>query len=261
MDAESRAYTMSTPTKRRRTNAYRSSPQAVGSIDFFFGKQKAKLDSEALENGVDNRVHSQVQSPDKSTHKIIKSACEDEELARRLQNEWDKEEKELKGGDLAKLEEKLPNASSLPLQKPSNTSTELNSSPNHQESPSSPTHAAEISELYPGKKVTSAPEKKATLSLQATAAAENSASSTIPFDVSPLTFNPGEYVPALRKNWAIEDGDASYGLLTRCFILVNSTQSRIKIVDTLVNFLRTVIEGDPESLLPAVSDGIPFDVP
>jgi DNA ligase-1 len=40
--------------------------------------------------------------------------------------------------------------------------------------------------------------------------------------------------------------------LTRCFILINSTTSRIKIVDTLVNLLRTIIEGDPSSLLPAV---------
>ncbi|KAK5240405.1 hypothetical protein LTR16_010679, partial [Cryomyces antarcticus] len=30
------------------------------------------------------------------------------------------------------------------------------------------------------------------------------------------------------------------------------TQSRIKIVDTLVNLLRVIIEGDPDSLLPAV---------
>jgi len=33
---------------------------------------------------------------------------------------------------------------------------------------------------------------------------------------------------------------------------VNSTTSRIKIVDTLVNFLRIIIEGSPTSLLPAV---------
>ena len=35
-------------------------------------------------------------------------------------------------------------------------------------------------------------------------------------------------------------------------MLVNSTQSRIKIVDTLVNLLRVIIEADPKSLLPTV---------
>lgn len=67
-----------------------------------------------------------------------------------------------------------------------------------------------------------------------------------------MTFDPSRYLPDLKNCWAAHSGEASYSLLTRCFILVNSTQSRIKIVDTLVNFLRTIIEGDPESLLPAV---------
>jgi DNA ligase-1 len=35
-------------------------------------------------------------------------------------------------------------------------------------------------------------------------------------------------------------------------VLVNSTTSRIRIVDTLVNTIRLLIEGDPPSLLPAV---------
>jgi DNA ligase-1 len=57
----------------------------------------------------------------------------------------------------------------------------------------------------------------------------------------------------LKKQWAQQEGGhITYALLTQGFILINSTQSRIKIVDTLVNLLRTIIEGDPESLLPAV---------
>lgn len=44
-------------------------------------------------------------------------------------------------------------------------------------------------------------------------------------------------------------------------MLVNSTQSRIKIVDTLVNLLRTIIEGDPDSLLPTVCIYTSYNLP
>jgi len=67
-----------------------------------------------------------------------------------------------------------------------------------------------------------------------------------------LTFEPAKYIEDLQGHWAAEGGNASYALLTKCFVLVNSTQSRIKIVDTLVNLLRVIIEGDPSSLLPTV---------
>ncbi len=76
----------------------------------------------------------------------------------------------------------------------------------------------------------------------------------MPFDESPLTFNLAKYVTELQGHWAAEGGDASYAILTRCFVLVNSTQSRIKIVDTLVNLLRVIIEADPNSLLPTVGE-------
>ena len=77
-------------------------------------------------------------------------------------------------------------------------------------------------------------------------------SETIPFDESPLVFDPSKYIPQLKESWANDGGDASYALLTRCFVLVNGTQSRIKIVDALVNCIRLLIEADPESLLPMV---------
>jgi hypothetical protein len=109
----------------------------------------------------------------------------------------------------------------------------------------------DISILAPKNVFTSLGPKN-NLSLQSTGSAEDEISSKIPFDESPLTFDPQKYVPDLQKHWAAEDGNASYALLTRCFVLVNSTQSRIKIVDTLVNLLRTLIEGDPTSLLPTV---------
>jgi len=95
-------------------------------------------------------------------------------------------------------------------------------------------------------------KSKKTLTLQSVGSAEETLSSNIPFDESPLTFNPSKYVADLQVHWAAEGGDASYALLTRCFVLVNGTQSRIKIVDTLVNLLRVLIESDPGSLLPTV---------
>ncbi|KYG40290.1 hypothetical protein M433DRAFT_41420, partial [Acidomyces richmondensis BFW] len=99
-----------------------------------------------------------------------------------------------------------------------------------------------------------APEngKRDTLSLQSIIAEEDRISFTVPFDQSPLLFDPQRYLPSLRKLWDAEGGAVTYAILTHCFVLVNATQSRIKIVDTLVNFIRTMIEGDPESLLPAV---------
>lgn len=95
-------------------------------------------------------------------------------------------------------------------------------------------------------------QKKNTLSLQSSSGTEDTISLLVPFDQSPLTFDSTKYAEELRMHWAAEGGDASYALLTRAFILANSTTSRIKIVDTLVNFLRVLIEGDPASVLPAV---------
>lgn len=72
---------------------------------------------------------------------------------------------------------------------------------------------------------------------------------SIPLDIDPLSFHPDDYQD-LPQNWPA--GRATYGLLVKAFVLVNSTKSRIKIVDTLVNLLRMLIFLDPESLLPAV---------
>ena len=95
-------------------------------------------------------------------------------------------------------------------------------------------------------------KNKSTLSLQSAGSAEDTISSAIPFDESPLTFDPSKYIADLQGHWSKEGGDASYASLTHCFVLVNGTQSRIKIVDTLTNMLRLVIESDPTSLLPTV---------
>ena len=111
----------------------------------------------------------------------------------------------------------------------------------------------EIGSTSPGK------TKKETLSLQSATAEQDTKSNNIPFDESCLTFNPQNYISDLKRDWAAQGGSATYSLLTQCFILVSSTQSRIKIVNILVNFVRTLIEADPDSLLPAVRTSMLFD--
>ncbi|KAL4764416.1 putative DNA ligase I [Aspergillus foveolatus] len=94
--------------------------------------------------------------------------------------------------------------------------------------------------------------KVGVLSLQSSTGTEDTISLSVPFDQSPLVFDSSTYARELKAHWSAEGGNASYALLTRAFVLANSTTSRIKIVDTLVNFLRVLIEGDPSSVLPAV---------
>lgn len=139
----------------------------------------------------------------------------DEALARKLQEEWDQEENH-------------------PGKEPATTTT-------------TSTVAPSISTPDP-----EPPAKKNTLSLQSSAGTEDTISLSVPLDQSPLTFDSAKYAHELQSHWAAEGGDASYALLTRAFVLANATTSRIRIVDTLVNLLRVLIEGDPRSVLPAV---------
>ena len=239
---------MSTP-KRRKTNGYKSSPQAVGSLDFFFSKGKNGDASNKPDTGssVEALVApaSSNEGPSAKNHHLT-----DEELARKLQSEWDQQDRvrsqssaqgtqkdnvEAESGDNANRATEVEQAASTDLGVLSDKDVNV----------------ADKETVILGSQAQIG-RKTDTLALQSTASAEDAVSSTVPFDENPLTFDPTKYLPGLKAHWAGQGGEASYGLLTRCFILVNSTQSRIKIVDTLVNFLRTLIEGDPESLLPAV---------
>ena len=245
---------MSTPSKRRKTNNHQSSPKAVGSLDFFFSKQKG----DKAPKGTAETARSQgpsngnLGSQEGGTNDFNVDAdvgaqsLTDEEYARQLQAEWQEQDRVL-GASPLKSTEEPKDAQALKdealIQKPNGASNHQTSSSQQKDVP--PDHAPLPPQI-------NGAQKKDTLSLQSATSAEDAISSTVPFDENPLTFDPSKNIPDLKKHWATEGGNASYGLLTRCFVLVNSTQSRIKIVDTLVNFLRTIIEGDPESLLPAV---------
>lgn len=153
-------------------------------------------------------------------------ALSDEALARKLQAEWDQEEN--------------ANAPVPDSKQDATAEAESKIAPSAPAIPSDPTS------------VTPVTPKKNILSLQSSTGTEDTVSLAVPFDQSPQTFDAGKYAAELRSHWASEGGDATYALLTRAFVLANATTSRIKIVDTLVNFLRVLIEGDPSSLLPAV---------
>ncbi|KAF4630601.1 hypothetical protein G7Y89_g7537 [Cudoniella acicularis] len=228
---------MASPAKKRKLNGDSKSSSAPSrNLDYFFGKQKkgiparpANSAAKSVENGADM------------------SALADEELARKLQAKWDEEDA---GGRMVAKKSGSPEGKESPtlfvLADTAVTETKADKNGNNMNG-----FRLELPEKE--QKIASPSVKtKSTLSLQAAGSTEDAISFNIPFDESPLTFEPAKYVQDLQGHWAAEGGDASYALLTRCFVLVNSTQSRIKIVDTLVNLLRVIIEGDQSSLLPTV---------
>ncbi|KAK1811227.1 hypothetical protein LTR12_014380 [Friedmanniomyces endolithicus] len=230
---------MSTPNKRRKKNDHQSSSQSVRGLDFFFDRQKEmeKVDVRDAP-GIDGVT-------------VKDEALTDEQLARKLQAEWDAQDRV---GQQNRQTDASPAPAVAPItpEKTERDEPDVEGEAGEGYVEQSP-KTAEYSAALPTSNAFAAFGKKNTLSLQsATADGDDDATSyTIPFDQSPLTFHPEHYLPDLKKQWALQGG-ATYSILTHCFVLVNSTQSRIKIVDTLVNFIRTVVEGDPESLLPAV---------
>lgn len=165
-------------------------------------------------------------------HRAGEEPLSDEALARRLQTEWDEEASRSRPED-----DSVQASTSVP---PKSKSEERQIQENAEDAgrrdktDSGPRNAKEV------------------LSLQTAASAEDTISSAIPFDQSPLTFELSEYLGQLKGHWQAHGGSAPYAVLAQAFAFVNNTQSRIKIVDILVNLLRILIEGDPESLLPAV---------
>lgn len=249
---------MSSPVKKRKTNDYKASSQPVRSLDYFFAKQKEAAKPSPLverakteeETASSREVHaSQVgkeeeHEDDLYTGRPSGTVLSDEELARKLQEQWDKEDQ------LAIAQTNRGAVDEPERAGDGNFGSEEKTGETVAKEEDKPPH--KLSNSFFGKLQGTSDKSKGTLSLQSTAADEDTVTANIPFDESPLTFDPAKYIPELQKHWVTEGGNASYALLTRCFILINGTTSRIKIVDTLVNLLRCIIEGDPDSLLPAV---------
>jgi DNA ligase 1 len=225
---------MESPAKRRKKNSTKASPLPARSLDFFFAKQNAKARGEDAKIGNPAGEGGIAQREDTSTAGAA-AVQDDEEFARRLQAQWDQDhEEEAQTNKVAETirPRATPDAHSQPPDagRPHEPREQSKESANHVRRHGEST----------------------VLSLQSAGSAEDTVTLSIPFDQNALNFDPKAYVSDLRDYWAAQGGNASYSLLTRCFILINSTQSRIKIVDTLVNCLRTIIESDPDSLLPAV---------
>ena len=233
---------MSTPNKRRKKNGHQSSTQPIRGLDYFFGKQK---EPPSGRNGSATPLEDKEQDGNLT----------DEQLARKLQAEWDAQDRSQASGDSRAVV-----AEAAPVSRPADREgqDELYSRTDTEDhdlgSPSPlPARVEHQSKDPPAQKSAFAGlGQKNTLSLQSASKDEDTVCQSIPFDQSPLTFEPQRYTADLKKQWASDNGLATYALLTRCFVLINQTQSRIKIVDTLVNLLRVIIEGDPDSLLPAV---------
>ncbi|KAJ5235571.1 uncharacterized protein N7469_004739 [Penicillium citrinum] len=217
---------MSSPAKKRKQNDVDNSPHKTRSIvSFFKGPSVQKPKLPELQP------------------ETTEQTLSDEALARKIQAEWNQEDTSQSAATAAASNE----STSADLEQSTSTSASA--------IPTNTTSTTTASSILP---------KKNTLSLQSSAGTEDSMSLMIPLDQNPQVFDMSKYVSELQAHWAGEGGDASYALLTRAFVLANATTSRTKTVDTLVNFLRILIEVDPSSLLPAVwlatnSISPPFD--
>ncbi|RKF74433.1 DNA ligase 3 [Golovinomyces cichoracearum] len=216
----------------KRRKLIRDPPRVGVGLDYFFGKQQKNLLPE---------ISSHSNFTDQLKHETEKN---DEELARQLQAEWNREDTTI--GAVSSAENSKQETVNLSSDIPDNSTQTLKES--HRPVESFKDENVKTNE-YSGVR-SQETLKNSTLALQASGLSNDTIASSIPFDQNPLLFNPSDYWKELQCNFAQED--ASYALLTRCFTLINSTTSRIKIVDTLVNLLRLLIEGDPPSLLPSV---------
>lgn len=237
----------STPNKRRRKTDFQQSSQTVRGLDYYFSGKSQQGQPDSFPDrreppAEDGRRDATTDEDGGDTQTVT-----DEELARKLQAQWDEQDREVAEHTNGRAEHAVEqNALALKQVEAPPAADGIGETNGVGEAKGDPT-AKE-----PDTSALAALGKKSVLSLQSAAAEEETISHSVPFDESPLTFDPQKYLPELRRRWESEGGSVTYALLTHCFVLVNSTQSRIKIVDTLVNLLRTIIEGDPDSLLPCV---------
>lgn len=224
---------MASPTKRRKKNTF-TTPQQVRNLDFFFEKQRQAAASVS---------QAPAKKPDLA---IIMEGLTDEEYARKLSEEWAKED-----GKDASRSSGMAKGSKQGVKRRRDHS--LASVINTVESAVDDIGEGRPPEATPDQNIqttstVSQTPKKTAISLEPTVKWDTSIEE-IPFDKDPLSFDPDKYKGIVDK-WPARK--APYALLVRAFVLVNSTRSRIKIVDILVNLIRTLIRLDPESLLAAV---------
>ncbi|RPA91975.1 ATP-dependent DNA ligase [Choiromyces venosus 120613-1] len=233
---------MASPVKKRKKNLPNTQPTRT--LHYFFNKQTATK-KETLDS-----VPVPEPQPDPA-------ALTDEQYAKTLAEEWKEEDKARRdaipsmNGESSRTGEKRRRSSSPNTGEVTSSPLELSREGEQKDNlgwAAPQTSRAVTSEQIPNASGIPQTPKKIAVSAEAALEIERAIGS-MPFDEDPLKFDPDNYQSIVQK-WP--GGKATYALLTHAFVLVNSTRSRIKIVDTLVNFLRVMIRLDPKSLLPAV---------
>ncbi|KAI1003424.1 DNA ligase 3 [Podosphaera aphanis] len=217
--------------KRKRNEDH---PKVSRGLDYFFAKRQQTQPVSNIPT---------LSSGDKNRN--FEPELTDEQIARKLQAEWNKEEAEIRDCTIAKISKSIPSDfGSLDI----SNSLPNNKGPQELENP---VELEDNSTTKPSANLQGT-KSSHTLSLQKAGLDNTQITSDLPLDQSPLTFDPSKHKGEFHNSLVAGGGETLYALLIRCFVLVSNTSSRIKIVDTLVNFLRLLIEEDPKSLLPAV---------
>ncbi|KAJ4300671.1 hypothetical protein N0V90_002758 [Kalmusia sp. IMI 367209] len=175
---------MPSPAKRRKKND--GSSQPVRSLDYFFSKQKQDATNPPNVPEVEDSGAEFMANEIQDT-----STLTDEELAWKLQAEWNEQDQ--------RASAKAPRSNDL-YADPEKPATNGDSGED--------VHTSTEPEV--GKPLATRPTLEAsknTLSLQSAAAAEDTTSANIPFDQSPLEFDPAAYISELQTHWAAERED------------------------------------------------------
>ncbi|RVD82863.1 uncharacterized protein DFL_007275 [Arthrobotrys flagrans] len=229
------------PAKRRKKNDKSGSPSKGPTLDFFFGRKQPVPSKLKLVSDIESN-----------------EGLTDEELARKLHEQWAKEDALLsgrpKGAETGESSQRSVSAEQktkdqeLAQKLQEEEDSEGGGSGEEKVVAYYPPESSKMGEQAGLSKQIASPPTDAKMQLE-NKPEWDKLIDELPFDTDPLSFNPEDYKTLVQS---LPDGRLSYGLLTRAFVLINSTRSRIKIVDTLTNFLRTAIACDPASLLPAV---------
>jgi DNA ligase 1 len=232
------------PAKKRKTD---STPVKHG-IDFFFKKKDQRIQLPTHSNGDEPPIFEDSDDYDDFEVQRRKQEEKDERLARELQSlegqqELDDEEFARR---LARDYEVADNVADGVKEESAKQDTEdlYGDSPIKQQPPDI---KAEDTSTYTNSSKPIPRLKLAVNDGSSTTSLEEIYS--IPLDKDPLQFDPA-IDARCAGTWSSQN--TPYAFLTHAFILINSTRSRLKIVDYLVNALRVVTHHDPTSLLPLV---------
>jgi DNA ligase-1 len=232
------------PSKKRKLDA---TPVKHG-VDFFFKKQAKKKKPPPVTNGGENALFVASDGEEWDSKKRRQEE-EDEKLARELQNlegrqEVDDEEfarrlaRDFEGNDADRAKDTVDDIEDADGDIYGESKLWKKKTEDDPMSPSLPPEKSPNAQPPQSKLI---PDTSPTTPLEEIYA--------IPLDKDPLTFNP--LTDAFcASTWS--PGKTPYAFLTHAFILINSTRSRLKIVDYLVNTLRVITAHDPISLLPLV---------